>query len=103
MLRHFETLTDPYEDHPGQQVLEGALDYSMYKTDFQKALNSLRSHAQAEITKSLASYNVDVIISPAVARMASVAAAADYPLGVVPWTRRLQRSCVLHEFNSPCW
>ena len=84
MLRHLEALTNPYEEHPGQQVLEGALENSMSETDFQKALNSLRSHAQAEITKSLADYNVDVIIGPADARMASVAAAAGYPVGVMP-------------------
>lgn len=84
MLRHFGVLTNPYDDHPGQQVLEGALENSMSETDFQKALHSLRSHAQAEITKSLADYNVDVILGPADARMASVAAAAGYPVGVVP-------------------
>lgn len=83
-LRHSNTLANPYEDHPGQQVLEGALDSSMSEADFQKALNSLRSHAQGEITKSLADYNIDVILGPADARMASVAAAAGYPVGVVP-------------------
>ena len=56
----------------------------MSETDFQKALNSLRSHGQVEITKSLANYNVDVIIGPADARMVSVGAAAGYPVGVVP-------------------
>ena len=65
-------------------MLEGALENSMSETDFQKALNSLRSYAQGEITKSLAAYRVDVILGPADARMASVAAAAGYPVGVVP-------------------
>lgn len=65
-------------------MLEGALENPMSETDFQKALNSLRSHAQGEITKSLADYTVDVILGPADARMASVAAAAGYPVGVVP-------------------
>lgn len=84
MLRLLEILTNPYEEHPGQQVLEGALENSMSETDFQKALDSLRSHAQTEISKSLADYNIDVILGPADARMASVAAAAGYPVGVVP-------------------
>lgn len=72
------------EDHPGQQVLEGALGNSMAETEFQKRLKSLRSHAQNEITKSLTFHDVDVILGPADARMASVAAAAGYPVGVVP-------------------
>ena len=78
------SLTFFCEDHPGQQVLEGALGNSMAETDFQKRLKSLRSHAQDEITESLAFYDVDVILGPADARMASVAAAAGYPVGVVP-------------------
>ena len=72
------------EDHPGQQVLEGALGNSMAETEFQKRLEPLRSRARNEITKSLASHKVDVILGPADARMASVAAAAGYPVGVVP-------------------
>ena len=65
-------------------MLEGALENSISEADFQTGLTALRSRAQGEITKSLVDYNIDVILGPADARMASVAAAAGYPVGVVP-------------------
>ena len=65
-------------------MLEAALESSISESDFRKGLHSLRSHARKSITKSLLEYKVDVILGPADARMASVAAAAGYPVGVVP-------------------
>ncbi len=56
----------------------------MSKTTFHKRFNSLRSHARRKIGRSLSEHRVDVILGPADARMASVAAAACYPVGVVP-------------------
>ncbi len=80
----FETSLTFCEDHPGQQVLEAALENSIPETDFQKGIDSLRLRARENITRSLFGYNIDVILGPADARMASVAAAARYPVGVVP-------------------
>ena len=77
-------LTNPRKDHPGQQVLEAALENPISESEFRKGFHALRSHARESITKSLCDYNVDVILGPADARMASVAAAAGYPVGVVP-------------------
>ena len=65
-------------------MLEAALENSISASDFRKGLHSLRSHARKSITKSLRDDNVDVILGPADGRMASVAAAAGYPVGVVP-------------------
>ena len=65
-------------------MLEAALENSISESDFQKGLHSLRSHARESITKSLLDNKVDVILGPADGRMASVAAAAGYPVGVVP-------------------
>ncbi len=72
------------EDHPGQQVLEAALEDSIPETDIRRGIDSLRLRARENITRSLFDYNVDVILGPADARMASVASAAGYPVGVVP-------------------
>ena len=65
-------------------MLEAALDNTMPESAFQKGLHSLRSHAQKSITETLCDYDIDVILGPADGRMASVAAAAGYPVGVVP-------------------
>ena len=65
-------------------MLEGALESNMSESDFQKSLHALRSHAQKAITESLEDYEIDVILGPADARIASVAASAGYPVGVVP-------------------
>ena len=65
-------------------MLEAALETSISESEFRKGLRSLRSHARKSITQSLEDCKVDVILGPADARMASVAAAAGYPVGVVP-------------------
>lgn len=80
----FRHLTDMVADHPGQQALIGARDSTMSQQTFEKALDSMRSTAQAAIDKTLADSNIDVILGPADARMASVAAVAGYPIGSVP-------------------
>ena len=72
------------KEHPGQQVLEAALKESITKTDFRQRFTSLRDRARESITRSLSDCGVDVILGPADARMASVAAAAVYPIGVMP-------------------
>jgi amidase len=51
---------------------------------FNSALKLLRHHASSSIKQTMADYNVDVIMGPADARMASVAASAGFPVASVP-------------------
>ena len=65
-------------------MLEAALNESISTDDFRQRFTSLRDHARKSITQSLSNNKIDVILGPADARMASVAAAAVYPVGVMP-------------------
>jgi amidase len=56
----------------------------MTRDTFEAGLHQVRSTAIAGIEKSLQDYKIDVIIGPADARMASVAAAAGFPVATVP-------------------
>ena len=49
-----------------------------------RGLETTRSRTKAAIQKSLDDNEIDVIMGPADARMASVAAAAGYPIATVP-------------------
>lgn len=51
---------------------------------FNSALGSMRSTARAAINKTLSDYKIDVILGPADARIASVAAVAGYPVASLP-------------------
>jgi amidase len=48
------------------------------------SLKLLRGHAKTAIQKTLSDHKIDVIMGPADARMASVAASAGYPIATVP-------------------
>jgi len=73
------------EEHPGQQSLEGALKSANMTDDaYNHGLKLLRGTATAGIQKTFKDYGVDVIMGPADARIASVAAAAGYPVATVP-------------------
>ena len=51
---------------------------------YKRGLESTRSRTSTSIQKSLDENRIDVIMGPADARMASVAAAAGYPVATVP-------------------
>lgn len=56
----------------------------MSKEKYDFSLKLLRDHATTAIQKTLSDHKIDVIMGPADARMASVAASAGYPIATVP-------------------
>ncbi|KAJ4295247.1 hypothetical protein N0V90_007258 [Kalmusia sp. IMI 367209] len=67
-----------------QAYLKDALANNMSRDKFDAALNHMRERSRNSILKTLAEHDVDVILGPADARMASVAACAGYPIASVP-------------------
>jgi len=72
------------EEHPGQQALLGAEASNMSAETYIKALRTMRNTARTAIDKTLSEYNIDAVLGPADARMASLAAVAGYPVASVP-------------------
>ncbi|KAH6848069.1 amidase signature domain-containing protein [Chaetomium sp. MPI-CAGE-AT-0009] len=71
--------------HPGQQLLEGALNDKLTKEKYAEGVNILRQAARINgIDKTLADFNLDVIIGPMDGRIPTIAAAAGYPVGTMP-------------------
>ncbi len=70
--------------HPNQDILIGALKNNMTDEQCTERLKITRQRATSAIEKSLAENQVDVILGPADSRIASVAAAAGYPVASVP-------------------
>ena len=56
----------------------------MTHENYEQGLETTRNHTRNAIQKSLEVNDIDVIIGPADARIASVAAAAGYPVATVP-------------------
>jgi amidase len=74
----------PLSRSPGQQVQEAGRDNNLSYSDYTKAVASIRGTASASINKTLADQKIDVVLGPAEARMASVAAVAAFPVASVP-------------------
>ncbi|KAH6622595.1 amidase signature domain-containing protein [Chaetomium tenue] len=71
--------------HPGQQLLEGALNDKLTAEKYAEGVKILRQAARTKgIDKTLAEYNLDVIIGPMDGRIPTIAAAAGYPVGTMP-------------------
>jgi amidase len=81
-----EYLADEHDTvHPGQQLLEGALNDKLTEEKYADGVKLLRQAARTNgIDKTLADYNLDVIIGPMDGRIPSIAAAAGYPVGTMP-------------------
>ncbi|KAI4257637.1 MAG: hypothetical protein L6R42_005531 [Xanthoria sp. 1 TBL-2021] len=71
-------------EHPNQDVLIGALNSNMTDQQCKERLAITRHRATSAIKKSLAENEIDVILGPADSRIASVAAAAGFPVATVP-------------------
>ncbi|KAL8709338.1 MAG: hypothetical protein Q9220_005931 [cf. Caloplaca sp. 1 TL-2023] len=71
-------------EHPNQDVLIGALKSNMTDQQCKERLAITRHRATSAIRKSMADNDIDVILGPADSRIASVAAAAGYPVAAVP-------------------
>jgi amidase len=85
LVNQLSTLhTNASTDHPGQELLIGATKNNMTDEDFEKSLKIVRQQARDGIDKVLAEHGIDVIMGPADARIASVAAAAGYPVATAP-------------------
>jgi amidase len=56
----------------------------MTKEQFEQRFHLMRDTARANVDKMLTEHNLDVILAPADARMASIASIAGYSHGVVP-------------------
>jgi amidase len=65
-------------------VLINAAEDTMTPEHFQTSSAKVRNNAIDSIQKTLNEHEVDVIMGPADARMASVAATAGYPVATVP-------------------
>lgn len=76
--------SDSYIEHPNQDVLIGALNSNMTDQQCKERLAITRHRATSAIKKSLAENEIDVILGPADSRIASVAAAAGFPVAAVP-------------------
>lgn len=61
-----------------------ALKNGMTHESYEQGLETTRNHTRNAIQKSLEVNGIDVIMGPADARIASVAAAAGYPVATVP-------------------
>ncbi|KAL8649270.1 MAG: hypothetical protein Q9226_005645 [Calogaya cf. arnoldii] len=71
-------------EHPNQEILIGALKSNMTDQQCKERLAITRHRAVSAIKKSLAENEIDVILGPADSRIASVAAAARFPVAAVP-------------------
>ncbi|KAI1123357.1 amidase signature domain-containing protein [Nemania abortiva] len=81
---HFQELPS---HHPRQDVLEMVVDYpvSVMDAKYKKCLEHLRLVARDQgIDCALQNNDVDVIIGPADSELASIAAAAGYPIATMP-------------------
>ncbi|RDW76971.1 amidase signature (AS) enzyme-5 [Coleophoma cylindrospora] len=72
-------------DHPQQDRLTRAQDFYLEPENYQKSLQYIRRMSRDEgIDKTLAQYDIDVIIGPADSFLSTLASAAGYPLALVP-------------------
>lgn len=73
--------------YPGQQLLEEAIDENkrISATKYEEGVRIVRDAARTQgIEKTLAEYNLDVILGPMDGRIPTIAAAAGYPVGTMP-------------------
>ncbi|KAF2469965.1 amidase signature enzyme [Lindgomyces ingoldianus] len=69
---------------PSQSYLIDALNNKMTQETFNAGVEHMRRRSREKILQTLGEFDVDVILGPADARMASVAACAGYPIATVP-------------------
>lgn len=77
----------PLIGYPGQQLLEEAIDESkrISVTKYEEGVRIVRDAARTQgIEKTLAEYDLDVILGPMDGRIPTIAAAAGYPVGTMP-------------------
>lgn len=71
--------------YPGQQLLELAVKDTMSDEKYKDGVKICREAARVNgIDKTLADYNLDVILGPMDGRIPTIAAAAGYPVGTMP-------------------
>jgi len=71
--------------HPGQQLLEGALNDTLSEEKYAKGKKMIRQAAGKDgIDRVLEEFKLDVIIGPMDGRIPTIAAAAGYPVGTMP-------------------
>jgi len=71
--------------HPNQKLLEGALNDTLSEEEYAEGVKTIREAARVNgIDKTLAKFNLDVIIGPMDGRIPTIAAAAGYPVGTMP-------------------
>lgn len=71
--------------HPNQELLQGALNDTLSEEKYAEGVKTIRDAAGVNgIDKTLAEFNLDVIIGPMDGRIPTVAAAAGYPVGTMP-------------------
>ena len=73
------------EGHPGQQLLESALSDNLTDEKYAEGVKIIREAARTNgIDRTLAEYDLDVIVGPMDERIPTIAAAAGYPVGTMP-------------------
>ncbi|KAK0123882.1 hypothetical protein ONS95_008874 [Cadophora gregata] len=71
--------------YPGQQLLELSLKDKMTETQYKEAFELVRLAAKTNgVDKTLADFDLDVIVGPMDGRIPTIAAAAGCPVGTVP-------------------
>ncbi|KAF7958928.1 hypothetical protein EAE96_002454 [Botrytis aclada] len=72
-------------EHPGQQLLESALEDKMSEEKYAEGVSLVREAAKTNgIDKTIHQFGLDVIVGPMDGRIPTIAAAAEYPVGTVP-------------------
>ncbi|KAF7893075.1 uncharacterized protein EAF02_000613 [Botrytis sinoallii] len=72
-------------EHPGQQLLESALEDKMSEEKYAEGVSLISESAKTNgIDKTIHQFGLDVVIESMDGRMPTVAAAAGYPVGTVP-------------------
>lgn len=77
-------ITNYREEHPGQQLLESALEDKMSEEKYAEGVSLVRKAAKTNgIDKTIHQFGLDVIVGPMDGRIPTIAAAAGYPVGTV--------------------
>ncbi|KAF7928413.1 uncharacterized protein EAE98_005469 [Botrytis deweyae] len=72
-------------EHPGQQLLESALEDKMSEEKYAEGVSLISEAAKTNgIDKTIHQFGLDVIVGPMDGRMPTIAAAAGFPVGTVP-------------------
>ncbi|TGO86647.1 hypothetical protein BPOR_0287g00110 [Botrytis porri] len=72
-------------EHPGQQLLESALEDKMPQEKYVEGVSLIREAAKTNgIEKTIHQFGLDVIVGPIDGRKPTIAAAAGHPVGTVP-------------------